>query len=105
MSWLDSIIDSRDMSLSKLWKIVEDRLAWCAAVHGVEKSWTWLSDLTNNSWALISSLIGVSLMLVHRRGSAHKLLLSCLGQRPSLTEAGRAAFRSLSCSQAVCVAR
>ena len=42
MSWLDSITDSKDMSLIKFWGIVEDRGAWCAAVHGVTKSWTLL---------------------------------------------------------------
>ena len=44
MRWLDSITDSMDMNLNKLWEIVKDRERWHAAVHGITKNWTQLSD-------------------------------------------------------------
>ena len=60
VGWHHHVHDSMDVNLSKLWEIVRDREGWCAAVHEVKKSWTWLSDWTTTTllrqgWLLVLS--------------------------------------------------
>ena len=84
MKWLDNITDSMDMSLSELQEILKDREAWHVAVHGISKSWMWLSDWTANRNFNLLPYYLVFINMKHENYFSHSLHTALLSVISSL---------------------